>query len=238
MEEKLKVIFIEDDPNLGLIILVALQDKGYEVCYANTLSSIQDLIEKECPNILLLDLEVGNQSALEYLPFICAKHPSLPILIASSHNDGEEIARCYEAGANHYTKKPYDIQEIDCLIRRFCQKTDPVCDRISIGDYQLQPSTHKIFYKQEPLKTLTPKDFSVLYKLSEQMNRPVSREVLLQEIWNDKEAHDSLNTTISRLRKLLEKDTTLSLEMTKGVGYTLIEKIVLREASTPSYGNF
>ena len=70
------------------------------------------------------------------------------------------------------------------------------------------------------------------------MNRPVSREVLLQEIWNDKEAHDSLNTTISRLRKLLKKDTTLSLEMTKGVGYTLIEKIVLREASTPSYGNF
>lgn len=104
MEEKLKVIFIEDDPSLGLIILTALQDKGYEVCYANTLSSIQDLIEKECPNILLLDLEVGNQSALEYLPFIRAKHPSLPILIASSHNDGEEIARCYEAGANHYTK--------------------------------------------------------------------------------------------------------------------------------------
>lgn len=49
MEEKLKVIFIEDDPSLGLIILTALQDKGYEVCYANTLSSIQDLIEKRMP---------------------------------------------------------------------------------------------------------------------------------------------------------------------------------------------
>lgn len=238
MEDKQKVIFIEDDLNLAQIIVLALQSKGYEVCYANTLSGIQDMIEKECPNILLLDLEVGNQNALEYLPFIRAKHPSLPILIASSHNDGEEIARCYEAGANHYTKKPYDIQEIDCLIRRFCQKAVPVYDRISIGDYQLQPSTHKILYKQEPLKTLSPKDFAVLYKLSEQMNRPVSRETLLQEIWNDKEAHDSLNTTISRLRKLLEKDTTLSLEMTKGVGYTLIKKIVLREASTPSCGNF
>lgn len=224
MEDKQKVIFIEDDLNLAQIIVLALQSKGYEVCYANTLSSIQDLIEKECPNILLLDLEVGNQSALEYLPFIRAKHPSLPILIASSHNDGEEIARCYEAGANHYTKKPYDIQEIDCLIRRFCQKAVPEYDRISIGDYQLQPSTHKILYKQEPLKTLSPKDFAVLYKLSEQMNRPVSRETLLQEIWHRQEAYDSLNNTISRLRKLLEKDTTLSLEMIKGVGYTLIER--------------
>lgn len=56
MEDKQKVIFIEDDPNLGLIIVLALQSKGYEVCYANTLSGIQDMIEKDCPNILLLDL--------------------------------------------------------------------------------------------------------------------------------------------------------------------------------------
>ena len=117
MEDKQKVIFIEDDPNLGLIIVLALQSKGYEVCYANTLSGIQDMIEKDCPNILLLDLEVGNQNALDYLPFIRSKHPSLPVLIASSHNEGEEITRCYEAGANHYTKKPYDIQEIDFLIQ-------------------------------------------------------------------------------------------------------------------------
>lgn len=70
MEDKLKVIFIEDDPNLGLIIVLALQSKGYEVYYANTLSGIQDMIEKDYPNILLLDLEVGNQNALDYLPFI------------------------------------------------------------------------------------------------------------------------------------------------------------------------
>ena len=122
MEDKRKVIFIEDDPNLGLIIVLALQSKGYEVYYANTLSGIQDMIEKDYPNILLLDLEVGNQNALDYLPFIRSKHPSLPVLIASSHNEGEEITRCYEAGANHYTKKPYDIQEIDFLIQRFVKR--------------------------------------------------------------------------------------------------------------------
>ena len=74
MEDKLKVIFIEDDPNLGLIIVLALQSKGYEVYYANTLSGIQDMIEKDYPNILLLDLEVGNQNALDYLPFIRSVH--------------------------------------------------------------------------------------------------------------------------------------------------------------------
>ena len=222
MEDKQKVIFIEDDPNLGLIIVLALQSKGYEVC--NTLSGIQDMIEKDCPNILLLDLEVGNQNALDYLPFIRSKHPSLPVLIASSHNEGEEITRCYEAGANHYTKKPYDIQEIDFLIQRFCKKGSPISNSISIGDYQLELSTHKLFYKQEQSKTLSPKDFKLFYLLSEQLNQPVSREKLFHEIWDGQEVHDSLNNSISRLRKLLEKDTTLSIDAVKGVGYILSKK--------------
>ena len=224
MEDKLKVIFIEDDLNLGSIISMALQSKGYEVRYANMLSGIQDMIEKECPNILLLDLEVGNQNTLDQLPFIRSKHPSLPILIASSHNEGEEITRCYEAGANHYTKKPYDIQEIDFLIQRFCKKASPISNSISIGDYQLELSTHKLFYKQELSKTLSPKDFKLFYLLSEQLNQPVSREKLFHEIWDGQEVHDSLNNSISRLRKLLEKDTTLSIDAVKGVGYRLSKK--------------
>lgn len=221
MEEKLKVLFIEDDLNLGQIIVLALQSKGYEVCYANTLSCILDLIEKEFPNILLLDFEVGNQNALDYLPFIRSKYPSLPILIASSHNGGDEITCCYEAGANHYTKKPYDIQEIDFLIQRFCKKASPISNIISIGDYQLELSTHKLSYKQVLPKTLSPKDFKLLYLLSEQLNQPVSREKLFHEIWDGQEAHDSLNNSISHLRKLLERDITLSIKTVKGIGYIL-----------------
>ena len=64
MEDKLKVIFIEDDPNLGLIIVLALQSKGYEVYYANTLSGIQDMIEKDYPNILLFPQRRGGNNTL------------------------------------------------------------------------------------------------------------------------------------------------------------------------------
>ncbi|MSB60998.1 DNA-binding response regulator, partial [Paeniclostridium sordellii] len=95
---------------------------------------------------------------------------------------------------------------------------------ISIGDYQLELSTHKLFYKQEQSKTLSPKDFKLFYLLSEQLNQPVSREKLFHEIWDGQEVHDSLNNSISRLRKLLEKDTTLSIDAVKGVGYILSKK--------------
>lgn len=55
------------------------------------------MIKNQSPSVLILDLEVGNENALDYLSFIHTQYPSLPILIASSHNDGEEIALCYEA---------------------------------------------------------------------------------------------------------------------------------------------
>ena len=55
------------------------------------------MIEKDCPNILLLDLELAIKT--HWITFSSLKHPSLPVLIASSHNEGE-ITRCYEAGAN------------------------------------------------------------------------------------------------------------------------------------------
>ena len=74
------------------------------------------------------------------------------------------------------------------------------------------------------LKVLSPKDFKLLYQLSEPLNQPVSREKLFQEIWEGKEAHDSLNNSISRLRKLLERDTTLSIDAVKGIGYILQKK--------------
>ena len=64
MEDKQKVIFIEDDPNLGLIIVLALQSKGYEVCYANTLSGIQDMIEKLAGCGLLLSLVLQHSRRL------------------------------------------------------------------------------------------------------------------------------------------------------------------------------
>ena len=114
----------------------------------------------------------------------------------------------------------------DCQLpdREAGYQGSPISNSISIGDYQLELSTHKLFYKQEQSKTLSPKDFKLFYLLSEQLNQPVSREKLFHEIWDGQEVHDSLNNSISRLRKLLEKDTTLSIDAVKGVGYILSKK--------------
>lgn len=221
MTETRKVIFIEDDLDLGKIICMALQSKGYEVDYANTLTCVKEMIKKESPHALILDLEVGHQNALDYLPFIRSQYPSLLILIASSHHDGEEITRCYQAGANQYVKKPYDIQELDYLLHTLRVQTNSRVDSLSIGAYQLRTSTHELFYNQELIKALSPKEYEVLYHLAENKNQPVDRKELLQEVWQNENADDSLNNIISCLRKYLSAEPGISLTKIKGVGYKL-----------------
>lgn len=221
MTETRKIIFIEDDLDLGKIICMALQSKGYEVAYANTLTCVKEMIKKGSPSALILDLEVGHQNALDYLPFIRSQYPALPILIVSSHHDGEEITRCYQAGANHYIKKPYDIQELDYLLHTLCAQANSRVDSLSIGAYQLRTSTHELFYKQELKKALSPKEYEVLHRLAENQNQPVDRKKLLQEIWQNENAGNSLNNIISCLRKYLSADPDISLIKINGVGYQL-----------------
>jgi len=224
MKVKRKIIFIEDDVNLATIILMSLRKKGYEVCFVNSLSCIQELIVKESPDILLLDLEVGGQNALLYLSSIRQKYPSLPIIVASSHNDGEEITRCYEAGVDHYTKKPYDIEEIDYLICKLCQEVLTHPTVVSFGDFQVKLSTHQLTYRTECITTLPQKEFKVLWQLATNINQPVSREILLQTVWQNTDAQDSLNNCISHIRKLLGKDGSISLNFNRDIGYILLHK--------------
>lgn len=217
----MKIKFIEDDLKLGSIITQGLEILGHEVHLTNTLDGFMEQLNAEQPELLLLDLEIGGQNAADLLPFIHSKHPKLPIIVASSHNDGAEVSHCYDAGARFYVKKPYDIREIDCLIHKLDTQAAPISDQVPFGNCILNLSTCELFYQDKQIKALSEKEYQTLRILVENFGSLVSRNYLLREIWHNEEATDSLNMTITRLRKLLKVDSTLLLENHKGQGYML-----------------
>ena len=97
-----KLIYIEDDQILGNLITQALVDYGFEIDFRTTLNGLQESLASMLPDLLILDIEVNNQSCLDILPAIRSQYPQLPIIIASSHTNGAKIIRSYDAGANHY----------------------------------------------------------------------------------------------------------------------------------------
>lgn len=133
-----KLIYIEDDQILGNLITQALVDYGFEIDFRTTLNGLQESLASMLPDLLILDIEVNNQSCLDILPAIRSQYPQLPIIIASSHTDRAKIIRSYDAGANHYIKKPYDVTELVFQIQNLLQQSEKQLPAIwKIGTYQV-----------------------------------------------------------------------------------------------------
>ena len=133
-----KLIYIEDDQILGNLITQALVDYGFEIDFRTTLNGLQESLASMLPDLLILDIEVNNQSCLDILPAIRSQYPQLPIIIASSHTDGAKIVRSYDAGANHYIKKPYDNTELVFQIQNLLQQSEKQLAAMwRIGTYQV-----------------------------------------------------------------------------------------------------
>ena len=133
-----RLIYIEDDQILGNLITQALVDYGFEIDFRTTLNGLQESLASMLPDLLILDIEVNNQSCLDILPAIRSQYPQLPIIIASSHTDGAKIVRSYDAGANHYIKKPYDITELVFQIQNLLQQSEKQLAAMwRIGTYQV-----------------------------------------------------------------------------------------------------
>lgn len=217
-----KIIFVEDDLLLGTLIAQALETEGFEVNYMNTLNGIVAVITSFQPDLLLLDMEVGNQNSLDELPFIRMQYPSLPVIFASSHTDGEEIVRSYETGVNHYIKKPYDIKELIFHINRLLPDINSIAPScIPFGHFRLNISNRELSDEKNLIKTLSQKEFLVLQMLLKNKRETVPRIRLLQNIWENEEANESLNNCINALRKYIKNDEQVSIETVKGYGYCL-----------------
>lgn len=217
-----KIIFIEDDMELASFVVGELKNEGYEVEFSTTLAAVREMIVSCRPDILILDLEVGATNSMNELPYIHSQFPSLPIIIASSHIAGKEMAKCYEKGVNHYIKKPYDIDEMLLHIRRLIPSEEKLsAQEIAIGKYKLNIETNDLLYKDNVERHLAPKEFQLLYLLLSQKGKTVRREDILKQIWGNEDASESLNNYAAFLRKYLSKDPSIHIEAIRMKGYRL-----------------
>lgn len=124
-----KLIYIEDDQILGNLITQALVDYGFEINFRTTLNGLQESLASMLPDLLILDIEVNNQSCLDILPAIRSQYPQLPIIIASSHTNGAKIVRSYDAGANHYIKSRMTLRNWYFRFKTYCNSPKNSCLR-------------------------------------------------------------------------------------------------------------
>ena len=210
---KIKVLFIDDDIALGNVVTVALDSLGYETYYQTSLVAIRSVIKELCPDILILDVEIGQKNGIEATPELRLILPDIPILFVSSHTESSFVTQALDAGGIAYLKKPFEIDELVAYIKRHTN-TSSHASFLQIGQLTLYTQDYILMKGEQIVKRLTLSEGKLLTLLA---NHP--------ELWEDGYTNEqSLNNFIAKLRKYLSEDDTLELTTIPKVGYRLATK--------------
>jgi len=226
-----KILLVEDEEALGLIIKDSLVHKGFEVLYTSDASLAYHVYEKEKPDLMVLDVMLPKVSGLQIAEKIRIHDQQTPILFLTARTMPSDVLNGYQAGGNDYLKKPFDMQELIVRIKVLLNQNRLLTDEnniqnvtfVTIGDYSFDIMRNQLLYKGI-VKKLTAREGEVLKVLYQHRNRLLNRKDFLIQIWGDDDffSSRSLDVYITKIRRHLKQDSMVQLINHRGFGYKLV----------------
>ena len=222
-----KILIVEDDEKLRGELEIFLNNNGYIAKSLNTFENTLEDILKIKPDLVLLDISLPNADG-EYICKEIRKVSEMPIIIVTSRDSELDELISINYGADYYITKPFNIQillaKISTVLRRSI-KGITMQDKIDFGDFILNTSKSMI-EKGEKIVELTKNEFRILKFLSENRDKIISREEIMECLWDSESFIDdnTLTVNITRLRnKLEELDLNELIQTKRGQGYILVK---------------
>ncbi len=219
-----KILIVEDDEKLRDELEIFFSNNGYEAESLKKFdNTIQDIIDIN-PDLVLLDINLPEADG-EYVCKEVRKQSNMPIIIITSRDNEVDELLSINYGADHYITKPFNIQillaKTNSLLRR--SNMGNVQDKINAKDFIINLSNSTVV-KGEKTIELTRNELKILKYLTENRNKIVAREEIMDYLWESDSFIDdnTLTVNITRLRnKLEELNLKELLETKRGQGYIL-----------------
>ena len=219
-----KIKIIEDDLSIANELKEILENAGYLAEVTEEFSDILDQIQKEQPNLILLDINLPKINGEVLLQQI-RKESNIPVIMVTSKNTEVDEVLSMSYGADDYITKPYNptilLLRIGAVLKRRERNTD------KIFYHNLKVIPQKGIIKQESKEIILTKNEMIIFLyLLQHQGKIVTRDELMTDLWNNDEYinDNALTVNISRLRsKLKEIGYEEAIETRKGQGYILHE---------------
>lgn len=227
-----KILVVDDEQSIVTLLQYNLQQAGYEVVTAADGEEGFNKVFTERPDLILLDLMLPKMDGVEVCKAIRNEKNQVPILMLTAKDDEFDKVLGLELGADDYMTKPFSPREVVARIKailRRSQLTEQSSDvktanEIHIGKLKILPE-HFEAYRNDELLELTPKEFELLIYLIERQGRVITREHMLNSVWNYEFAGDSriVDVHISHLREKIEDNPKQPqyIKTVRGLGYKL-----------------
>ena len=226
-----KILLVEDDPNLGLLLQDYLQLKGkFDVVLCTDGEEGLKAFSKQNFDLCILDVMMPKKDGFTLGKEIRKVNEQVPIIFATAKAMMEDKASAYDLGGDDYITKPFRIEElllrINALLRRVSKDhtpAEPTPTQFEIGKYTFDFTTQLIHFNGQQQK-LSTKEAELLQLLCLKKNSVLTREEALLSIWHDDNYFNgrSMDVFLSKLRKYLREDPKVEILNVHGKGYKLI----------------
>lgn len=216
----MRILLVEDDPQLGDGMTVGLRQAGFAVDWVRDGMAADHALASEVFDLLVLDLGLPRLEGMDLLHRLRSRQQELPVLILTARDGTADKIAGLDGGADDYLVKPVELDElaarIRALTRRAAGRARPL---LRHGRLELDPASRQLTLDGMPVE-LSSREFALLQTLLENAGRVMSRAQLESRIygWREEPESNALEVHIHHLRRKLGNDLIRTL---RGVGYTI-----------------
>lgn len=227
MHKDKHILLVEDDLNLGLLLMDFLETEGLRVSWKRDALSALQQARRQPFDLCILDVMMPGMDGFSLAKNLREQFAGLPFLFLTARLLREDKLKGYALGAEDYLTKPFDESELLCKIKVILRRTAQVSEDVQpavhpIGQYYFDFSRQELRLGEQCMR-LTEKENDVLRLLCQHQNRILRREEAVEKIYGkyDYFLGRSFDVFISRLRKMLKDDPRVSIENVFRVGFIL-----------------
>jgi two-component system, OmpR family, KDP operon response regulator KdpE len=201
------ILVVDDEPQIRRVMRTTLSSNGYQVIEAASGEEALEMMRKERPELVLLDVNMPGLSGLQTCREI-RDHSDVAIIMLTVRNTEHDKVLALDAGADDYVVKPFGMEELLARIRAALRRTaaEPVATFVS-DDLEIDFERRKVLVQGRVVR-LTPKEFDLLRHLVASQGKPLEHRRLLQAVWGPDYGNETeyLRVFINQLRKKIELD--------------------------------
>lgn len=216
----MRLLVVEDDPDLNRQLVSILSDAGYVVDSAFDGEEARHLGETEPYDAVVLDIGLPKQDGLCVLESWRRARKTMPVLILTARDRWSEKVQGFDAGADDYVSKPFHMEEVLARLRALLRRaTGHATSELSCGPVLLDTRSGRVSVDAKPVK-LTSHEYRLLAYLMHHAGRVVSRTELVEHLYDQDFDRDSntIEVFIGRLRRKLDCDV---IQTVRGLGYLM-----------------
>ncbi len=222
----IEIYYIEDDKNIADIVKEYLERKEYAVSVFPTIAEAKGAFEHYIPDIVLVDWNMPDGKGDALCQWVRLKWKEIPIIFLTVRNDTCDVVSGFNSGADDYVVKPFELEVLHSRIKALLRRAGNISEQyLSCGSVSIDKSRMMVLYQGEEI-SVSQTEYQLLLLLMENKGKTVTRERLLEQIWDNNGNYvndNTLTVTMKRLREKLHQPSCL--KTIRSFGYRMEDEV-------------